>query len=879
LEREPELARLRRASRDSVRAGQVVAVTGEAGAGKTSLLRAVTSGSSGSGGSAGRRVARGLCDPLATPRPLGPVRDVLTDLGAAEAAFEGSPEDASGGAAAAGRGELEAHFTRAVASEPTTLVVEDAQWIDEASVEVLRYLVRRIDALPVLLVLTYRDAEIGAGHPLRPLLGDLARLEHALTIPLGPLSLDAVGRLLTDTSLDAASVHRLTGGNPFYVNEIARHAGVGLPASVRDAVLASTSLLDDEDLEALQLVATAPDAVDDRLLPLLGLDLPRLRRHESSVLLVRTRRGIGYRHELARLAVRDAIPLGGEPSLHARLLDAREGVGSRDHAVLAHHADAAHDRTRTSRYAASAAAEAARTGSHTEAVAFLTLALDRSDGGPAERARMLELLGQEQYMVSRLPEAVESITQALRLWEDVGDEGGLAAAHDRRSIIEYYSARRREAELHARLATERDDTPAYGSACATHAYRAYRRHDYATAELSGRAARRSAERSGDEAVRLRCDVIDDAGDLLRGEVGARSRLLLDAALALERSFDEVGTTAYSNLSSIDIEHRRFREAEEVLARSIPITVERDIPVCNQWQTGMRSRLHFQRARWAAAVEDADAVIGERRMPLSALWPHLVRGLVALRTGDGTSDAADHLDEAWDLAQRLDEPLAHLPVLSALAERSWLLGLDDPRLATAPATLVGVGSLPGVQWAVGDLLVWLDRIDRIDQLDRLGAHAALPGGSSMPVAEPYRLELEGRHAEAEAAWTVIGAPYERALAALHGADPEASVRAVEELEGLAAGAVAERGREVLRSRGLGRVPGRRRASTRANPSGLTNRQLDVARLVARGLTNAELAQNLFISPKTADHHVSAVLSRLGLRTRREVVRRAAELGLD
>jgi DNA-binding CsgD family transcriptional regulator len=106
-----------------------------------------------------------------------------------------------------------------------------------------------------------------------------------------------------------------------------------------------------------------------------------------------------------------------------------------------------------------------------------------------------------------------------------------------------------------------------------------------------------------------------------------------------------------------------------------------------------------------------------------------------------------------------------------------------------------------------------------------------------------------------------------------------VRAVEELEGLAAGAVAERAREVLRSRGLGRVPGRRRASTRANPSGLTNRQLDVARLVARGLTNAELAQDLFISPKTADHHVSAVLSRLGLRTCREVVRRAAELGLD
>ena len=333
----------------------------------------------------------------------------------------------------------------------------------------------------------------------------------------------------------------------------------------------------------------------------------------------------------------------------------------------------------------------------------------------------------------------------------------------------------------------------------------------------------------------------------------------------------MGTTAYSNLSAIDIEHRRFREAEGVLDQSIPITVERDIPVCNQWQTGMRARLHFQRARWAAALEDADAVIDGQGMPLAMMWPHLVRGLVALRTGEAPAgrSATEHLDAAWSVAQRLDEPLAHLPVLSALAEGSWLTGEPDPRLDAATATLDDVAGLSGVQWAVGDLLVWLARIGR-----DAGSEALRDG-----VAEPFRLELAGRHDDAAAAWTELGAPYEAALAAVHGDDETRAARAVWDLERLPAAASAARARAVLRERGLNAVPPRRRASTRANPSGLTNRQLDVARLVARGLTNAELARDLYISPKTVDHHVSAVLGRLGLRTRREIVRRAAELGLD
>ncbi|WP_141842455.1 ATP-binding protein [Humibacillus xanthopallidus] len=863
VERDPQIAQLRRAMRSVVRRGRVIAVTGEPGAGKTTLLRAVTSASEST------RVARGLCDPLATPRPLGPVRDVLAELGAA------LPDDGSTAPA-----EVGARLAIALADQATTVVIEDAQWIDEASVDVLRFLARRVETLPTLLLLSYRADEIGPGHTLRPLLGDLARLEHATTITLSPLSIEAVGTLLRDTSLDPQRVHRITAGNAFYVTEIARHPDEELPSSVRDAVLASTSSVEDADLEVLQIIATSPDAVDDRLLPLLGIDLPQLRRIESTGLLNRSRRGLAYRHELARLAVADAIPLGGAPALHARMLAALEQFGSTDVALLTHHARAAHDRGRTSRYAVLAGTEAARAGSHTEAVAFLALALSHLDEDRSEQARVLQLLSNEQYMVSRLPDAVSSISTAIRLWDEIGDADGVAAAHDRGAVIEYYSARRVAAERHARLAARDPDTAAYASACATQAYLAYRRNDDEAADLNLRAARERAEATGDELVRLRCDIVTAAANLVRGSYDARALLEQHAQTALELSFDELGTTAYSNLSAIDIEQRRYREAEEVLARSIPITVERDIPLCNQWQRGMRARVHLHRGRWAAAEEDARAVLEEGAAPLASMWPHLVLGLIALRRMDGAGAEADdgsraatvagHLDAAWELAARLDEPLARLPVLSALVEQAWVNDTHDERLQAISPTLASVSSTPGMGWAMGDLAVWADRI----ALERGGIDTR-----NLDLAEPFRLELDGLHGVAAQWWVRAGAPFESAITAAHSADPVTARLGVEELESLGARATAHRCRDLLRSKGFPVAARGRRASTRANPSGLTNRQLDVARLVARGLTNAELAEQLFISPKTADHHVSAVLTKLGLRTRREVARRSVELGLD
>ena len=845
VEREPQLELVRDAIDRSTVDGGVLCVVGEAGAGKTALVRSATSTPSGT------RVTRGLCDPLTTPRPLGPIRDVLLDL-TGRAEEHPTPS------------EQAAAFLSAVGSEPTVVVVEDAQWVDAASVEVLRFVVRRIETVPVALVLTYRDAEVGAQHVLRPLLGDLARLESATKVQLPGLTVAGIRALLAGTGLDPAEVLARTGGNPFFVTEIARHPEEGVPASVRDAVLASAARVGPVDLEALQLLATAPDAVDDRLLPALGVDVPQLRRLEDTGLLVRTRRGVAFRHELARLAVEASVPPGVSRMLHHRLLVALESTGLGDSATLAHHADAAGDVERTVRHADRAADEASRAGSHTEARAFLRLALARVGDDAALRADLLERLSFECYMVSRLDEAVDAVVEATRLRRRVGDRDGVAAAHTHRALFEYYRAHRRVAQHHVELAAVDPSSRSYGSAKSLEELLEFRRNNVEAAAKAAVEARAVADRQGDEQLRLRVDLLAEAAGMLGEDpVPARERALTLVTEAAAAEFDETASTGWSQVSALDVEHRRFREAEALLSVSLPFTVDRDIPICNQWQTGVRSRLHLYRGRWEAALEDARAVL-DGGAPVASLWPNLVIALVALRRGSGDTQDADRLDQAWELAEEVDEPLALLAAASAVAEQAWLRDGWDERLDTAAVLLDRVDGLPGVEWAVGELAVWLARLGR------------RPAPRS--VAEPHAHELAGRAGEAARCWRTLGAPYEQALAALGSDDEDEAAGAVESIEAMGARASAERARADLRSRGWNRVPVRPRPSTLANPAGLTNRQLEVARLVARGLTNAELAQELYISPRTADHHVAAVLAKLGLESRRDVIRRAEELGL-
>jgi len=304
----------------------------------------------------------------------------------------------------------------------------------------------------------------------------------------------------------------------------------------------------------------------------------------------------------------------------------------------------------------------------------------------------------------------------------------------------------------------------------------------------------------------------------------------------------------SNLCHLDVEQGRFGDAEESIASALRISEERDTPICTMWQLGVRARLRLLQDDWPAAERDARAVLASGKFPLGRLWPRLVLGLLAARR-DAPPDNPD-LDELWCLSDRLDNLGKIAPAAAALAEQAWILRRPDPRLADPRvATLLERASAGG---GPATLRAWARRLARAG-LQELGS--VDDGPSSAPAG-----------------------PYEQALAHWDDDTADALLAALPLLDDLGARAVAALFRGRLRELGVHSIPRGRSAATRANPAGLTERQLDVLALLVDGLTNAEIAARLVISPRTADHHVSAILDKLEVRTRKEAAVRARGMGV-
>jgi DNA-binding CsgD family transcriptional regulator len=238
----------------------------------------------------------------------------------------------------------------------------------------------------------------------------------------------------------------------------------------------------------------------------------------------------------------------------------------------------------------------------------------------------------------------------------------------------------------------------------------------------------------------------------------------------------------------------------------------------------------------------------------------VLGLLRARRGD--PDPWGPLDEALTLAgpelQRLE------PVAVARVEAAWLSG-DRDRVIAEADRVEPVARAANAGWVLGELAVWRRR-------------AGAPAVPCPEAAAPFALELAGCHDEAAATWTALGCPYEAALARAGADDEDAQRQGLEELQALGATATAGLIARELRRRGATHVPRGPRPTTRENPARLTARELEVLELLADGLRNRDIAERLFVSTKTVAHHVAAIMSKLGVRSRGEAVAQALRDGL-
>ena len=338
--------------------GSVVLVAGEAGIGKTSLLRAFTARLDDD-----VRLLSTACDDLLAPRVLGPLRDLAAASRGplAEALAPGRPvEDAFG-----------ALLEELTADRPSVLVVEDVHWADDTTLDVLGHAVRRVEGLPALIVLSFRDDELDARHPVRRLLG-AAVGAPSLRLTLRPLSPEAVARIADGSGRDPAEVHAVTAGNPFFVGALLAAPAGEVPGTVVEAVLARVGRLDGATRTALEQLSVVPSHAELGLATaLLGDGVERLAAAEATGVVSVGPRGIGFRHELARRAIEISLPSLRRRALNAAVVGALRAGGAPDPSRLVHHAVEAGDAVTVLAVAPGAAAEATAAGSHRQALAHL----------------------------------------------------------------------------------------------------------------------------------------------------------------------------------------------------------------------------------------------------------------------------------------------------------------------------------------------------------------------------------------------------------------------------------------------------------------------------------------------------------------------------
>lgn len=392
--------------------GQVVLVGGEAGVGKTTLVRRFCDERRQSA-----RILWGASDALFTPRPLGPLLDVGEGLGGelGEVVESGAMPH-----------EVVAALVRELRRRaPTVLVLEDVHWADEATLDVLRLLARRVETVPALVVASYRDDEFAPAHPLRVVIGKLAASRAITRLRLAPLSPVAVSQLAEPYAVDADQLYRKTSGNPFFVVEVLAAGGREIPDTVRDAVLARAARLSGAGRTLLEAVAIVSTQAELWLLEALaGEAVNSLGECLTSGMLASEPAGVAFRHELARLAIDESVAPNRKLLLHRKALAALADPsgGAPDLARLAHHAEAASDGKAVLRFAPQAAARAASLGAHREAAAQYARALRFGEGLPlTERAELLERRAAACYLTDQYDEGIAALEEALELRGTLGD--------------------------------------------------------------------------------------------------------------------------------------------------------------------------------------------------------------------------------------------------------------------------------------------------------------------------------------------------------------------------------------------------------------------------------------------------------------------------
>ena len=858
LERDELLAKLQAQLRlAAVGPGHLVLLEGEAGIGKTALLKCFADAQQGT-------TLWGACDALQTPRPLSPLYDIAAQApGELQAAL----------AADAQRPRVFSAFLDLLARQPALVVFEDLHWADEATLDLLRYVGRRIGRTRSLLVASCRDDELGSAHPLRLVLGDLATTGMQ-RLTLAPLSIDAVRELVGDRGhVDVQALHSGTGGNPFFVTEVLAAGGTGIPTTVRDAVLTRAARLRPSARAILDAAAVAGPRIEPWLLQdLAAAESGSVEACLATGVLCAEDGVFAFRHELARQAVLQALTPTRLLSLHRLVLQALQSPSAptADIARLAHYAEGAGLEEAVLQFAPAAAHEAAAKGAHRQAAQQFARALRFVASTPAQRGPLLDDYAAECHLSGLLNDAIGARQTAAKLWRESGNTERQAISLSRLAHSLVIAGRNAAGEATMREAMALVEPYAETAAAVeTRRWAAYLRmldRDVEDAIREGSIAMAVAERLADQESVVHCLNTIGSSMIVAGRLEeGRQHLERSRELAERLQSDFWVSNALGNLGTACGEAYCFDLAEDYLRRGIEFCTERDIDYSRLYQLSWQALVRLYRGRWTEASAVAHAVLADRRSPAIACMTALIAlGRVRARRGDPAVWEA--LNEARELAGNTGTLQRLAPMQAARAEAAWLEGRAADAASEA-ALGVELAVRKRHAWFTSELLFW-----------------CWQGSGLMPVElpefcaqHPFALEAAGRWQDAVVAWRALGCPFETARA-LAGGDLAAQREALAIFESLGAHPMIERVRHKLRAAGVRGLPRGARESTRSNAAGLTRKELAVLALLAQGLRSREIGQRLSRSARTVDHHLASIFAKLDVATRVEAVSAAHRLGV-
>ena len=829
--------------------GRVVLIRGEAGIGKSALVKEFLSLQADRA-----HTLVGYCDDLLTPHPLGPFWDLADEVPTIAVPLE------AGNRLGVLRATLDL-LSREL--RPTVIVIEDTQWADDATIDAARYLGRRIKGTKGLLALTFRDSAVDRTHPLRQVIGELDPGDVA-RVHLPSLSHDSVASLIRNSGadLDPNEVFAMTNGNPLFATELVASARAGLPVSISDSVLARASKLSPKAREVLDLVSVIPGEADrTRVLRLTKASDEALAECVAHGLLAGNDETVFFRHELTRRTVESELTEHDRRRLNEAVLGDLGEDG--DLARIVHHAQEAHNAEALVQFAPRAARAAAAVGSYQEAIANYRSVEPLLGKVPIdERAAIYTDWACVETLVNDdAAEITGIVSEAIGLYRQIGNEFALA-----RSLVHAAELNDDAGKPEAvdecidealRILESHPPSPELAAAVGRKAFVGLRRgHVAVPLELADRALS-LADELGDETASFNALNAKGFLEYAAGEPSGLDLLEEARRRAVVHGDDSEEVRALLNSGYACMARQELQRSIKFLQQAMEASIQANLPSAERLAAeGLAKNLLFT-GDWDRAE---DLALQESSRPYSNLaTPTAHHVLIRLGIRKGLPETPKQLAEAWtDAEERMSPARGHLSC--ARAELMWIAGTLDSELAEALRQTEGeIGDGP---WD-GEMSFWLWMAG-----DRTVSPSNVP--------EQYGLAMGGAPEEAAKQWERLGMPYEKAVAMVLCDGPE-QLEGLELLESLGATATASRCRQMLRSRGV-QVPRGKGQMTREHPVGLTARQDEVLRLLAEDLTDSEIADRLFVSTRTVNHHVSAVLSKLGVSSRTEAAEQASALGL-